>query len=352
MNRILSLILLLALLCACAPAPFPDAPAAPIVTGERVWPTLGWPTSTPEEQGLDSAHLDRAAQRAEKMGIASLLVFRHGYLVHENYFGKTKASTRFSMYSVTKSFTSTLAGIAVDQGYISSIDTPVREALPNLVVKTTSPEKDQMTLRHLLTMTSGLDWEEGDPVYSAMYASQNWVNYVMDFPMSEKPGSKFLYCSGCSHLLSAAVHQAVKNDLPSFAELNLFGPLGITNYYWEDDAQGIPIGGWGLNLTARDMAKLGYLYLNKGQWNGMQILSEAWINAATKTQVETGDDVGYGYQWWVDSEYKAYYASGRYGQFIYVVPRLDMIVVTTTLPPKDTWGISIIHDEILPAIID
>lgn len=352
MTRIPTLLLIIALLCACAPTPPPAMPAAPANPGERIWPTQGWTTSAPEDQGLDSSRLDRAAQRAERMGMASLLVFRHGYLVHENYFAKTSANTRFAMYSVTKSFTSTLAGIAVDQGLISSIDIPVQEALPNLDLESTSPEKDQMTLRHLLTMTSGLDWKEGDPAYRAMYTSRNWVEYVMSTPMSESPGSKFLYCSGCSHVLSAAVHQAVGNDLPGFAEINLFTPLGISGYYWEEDAQGIPIGGWGLNLTPREMAKLGYLYLNNGQWNGEQILSQEWIEAATQTQIKTGDDGGYGYQWWIDIDQEAYYASGRAGQLIYVIPRLDMIVVTTTIPPKDTWGLPLIHDEIIPAILD
>ncbi len=353
MVRIFSFILIAALLCACTPTLTPAAPVyTPPAPGEQVWPTHGWPTAAPEEQGLDSARLDRAAQRAEKMGMASLLVFRHGYLVHENYFAKTNAETRFAMYSVTKSFTSTLTGIALDQGLIPSIDTPVLQALPNLVPKNTSSEKEQMTLRHLLTMTSGLAWEEGDPAYRAMYTSQDWAENVFSLPMRESPGSRFVYCSGCSHLLSAAVHSATNNDLPGFAELNLFGPLGISGYYWEEDAQGIPIGGWGLNLTAREMAKLGYLFLNKGQWDGAQILSEAWIEAATQLQVETGGDLGYGYQWWIDSEQEAYCATGRYGQLIYVAPRLDLIVVATTLPPKDTWAIPLIHDEIIPAIVE
>ena len=168
--------------------------------------------------------------------------------------------------------------------------------------------------------------------------------------MIAAPGSQFNYCSGCSHLLSAIVHHTTEMNPRDFAEEYLFKPLGISNARWDTDAEGIPVGGWGLQLTPRDMAKLGYLYLRHGQWAGQQIVSSEWVANATRTHTETDGELGYGYQWWTYPSLKAYTALGRDGQTVFVVPELDLIVVTTA----ETYGhdqiFQLIQQYILPAV--
>jgi CubicO group peptidase (beta-lactamase class C family) len=208
-----------------------------------------------------------------------------------------------------------------------------------------------MTLENILTMSSGLDWVEGDETYGKMYASADWVNMVMDLPMAEVPGKTFLYCSGCSHVLSAIVQNAVGESGLTFAQKNLFQPLGITDLRWETDRQKIPIGGWGLYLTPRDMAKLGYLYLHKGVWDGQQVVSSSWVNAATTRHIGTDGKLGYGYQWWIYPTHGAYAALGRYGQTIFVAPDLNLIVVTTAHIESGHDPIfNLIDNYILPAV--
>jgi CubicO group peptidase (beta-lactamase class C family) len=348
--KIFPLLLITGLLAACvrpAPQPVQTPTALPVVSE---WPTLNWPTSLPQDQGIDPNGLAHAAERAQKMNLHSLLVIRNGVLVSETYFAGNDANTRHELYSVTKSFTATLVGIANDQGSIPSIDAKLTDVFRGIQPQNNDTNKSSITLRNMLTMTSGLDWQEGDDIYRALYQSPDWVQYVMNIPMHDAPGSIFNYCSGCSHVLSAVVQQSVGVNTREFANANLFIPLGITNYRWDTDAQGIPIGGWGLQLTPRDMAKLGYLYLHNGLWDGKQIVSSNWIAAATRTQVETGGDWGYGYQWWIDTAHKAYAARGRYGQLIYVVPDLDLIVVSTAAAESDAMALGLIYEDILPAV--
>jgi CubicO group peptidase (beta-lactamase class C family) len=209
-----------------------------------------------------------------------------------------------------------------------------------------------MTLDDLLTMRSGLDWQEGDPAIRAMYMSSDWVKVVLDEPMITAPGSKFNYCSGCSHVLSAVLQQATNMNPRDFADQYLFKPLGITNVNWDTDADGTPIGGWGLQLTPRDMAKLGYLYLHRGQWEGQQIVSAEWVKDATRTHTETDGNLGYGYQWWTYPSLEAYTALGRGGQTIFVVPRLDLIVVTTAELDNHDPIFQLIEQYIVPAVRD
>ena len=199
-------------------------------------------------------------------------------------------------------------------------------------------------------MRSGLDWQEGDPAYRAMYQSPDWVKFVLDAPMASPPGSRFNYCSGCSHLLSAILQQTTGMHTRDFAEQYLFKPLGLSNVMWETDAAGIPIGGWGLQLTPRDMAKLGYLYLRHGQWDGQQIISARWVETATQKHTDTDGGLGYGYQWWTYPSLGAYAALGRYGQMIFVIPEADLVVVTTAELDGHTELFRLIEQYILPAV--
>jgi len=237
-----------------------------IISGTLVavdyWPTDGWRISSPEEQGMDSAKLSQMLEsvRVQGLNLHSLLVIRNGYLVSETYFLNYDAEQKHELYSVTKSFVATLVGIAIDRGAISGVDQKVVDFFPDKVFENSDNRKAAMTVENVLTMTTGLDWEEGDLAYGRLYRSRDWVKHMLDMTMAELPGSRFNYCSGCSHLLSAIVQRQVGVSTQEFAESYLFKPLGIENYTWSPDTSGIAIGGWGLQLTPREMAKLGYLW--------------------------------------------------------------------------------------------
>jgi CubicO group peptidase (beta-lactamase class C family) len=303
------------------------APAEPAV----YWPTDGWRTAAPEEQNMDGGMIARVLEIIEEENLAfhSLLIIRNGYLVSETYFHGYTEQRKHDLYSVTKSFMATLVGIAIDQGHIAGVDTRMLDFFPDLACDPPDPQKDAMTLEDVLTMRTGLDWEEVDPTFTALYRSPDWVQYLFDLPMDAAPGSYFLYCSGCSHLLSAAVGQATGMPVRDFADEFLLHPLGITKLNWETDMQNIPIGGWGLSITPRDMAKLGYLYLHEGMWEGRRIVSAEWVRAATHRQTEAGPVLDYGYQWWTYAYLNAYAALGMYGQTVFVIPEKDLIIVTT-----------------------
>jgi CubicO group peptidase (beta-lactamase class C family) len=332
----------------------PVAPTSSTPTAEAnaYWPTDGWRTSSPEDQGLDSQKLAQmlAAIEQQHLNLHSLLIIRNGYLVSENYFGSYQPDTRHQLYSVTKSFIATLIGIALDKGLIAGTDQRIVDFFPERTFANLGQQKSAMTLDDTLTMRTGLDWEEGDPAYQAMYVSSDWVKYVLDEPMAAAPGTQFNYCSGCSHMLSAVLSQTTGLNPRDFAEQYLFKPLGITNARWDTDAEGIPIGGWGLQLTPRDMAKLGYLYLRHGQWDGQQIVSSEWVANATRTHTTTDNTLGYGYQWWTYPSLKAYTALGRGGQTIFVIPEKDLIVVTTAELGGHDEIFQLIQRYILPAV--
>jgi CubicO group peptidase (beta-lactamase class C family) len=311
-----------------------------------------WKTSTPAEQGMDASQLTQALQdvKTQALALNSLLVIRNGFIVSETYYPPTDQDTRHELYSVTKSFTSTLIGIAIDKGFIDNIHHPVLTYFPQMAIKNEDDLKKAMTLEHLLTMSAGLDWQEGDPIYTAMVESGNWTTFVLNTPMRSHPGSEFNYCSGCSHVLSAVVQKTAGADNPAFANQNLFGPLGIQNYRWDTDSTGVPVGGWGLQLTPRDMARLGYLFLHQGRWNGQTIVSSAWVKAATQGHIKADAQLDYGYQWWINPSLGTYSARGRYGQTIYVAPRLNLIVVITAHVDDDGPIYELIENEIMPAV--
>jgi CubicO group peptidase (beta-lactamase class C family) len=348
------LCLLIVILAGCsnlpAAAPPPDVPTQAPALG-AAWPTEAWRTSTPQEQGMDSQKLTEmlTAIQEQDLKLHSLLIVRNGYLVSETYFGAYQPDTRHELYSCTKSFVATLIGIAIDQGYIDRTDHRIMDFFPEHTFAELDEQKETMTLEDLLTMRSGLDWQEGDPVYGAMYRSPDWLQFVLDMPMAGPPGSQFNYCSGCSHVLSAILQETTGMNPRDFAEAYLFQPLGISNVQWETDAAGIPIGGWGLQLTPRDMAKLGYLYLREGQWDGRQIVSARWVEDATREHTQTDGDLGYGYQWWTYPSLAGYTALGRYGQTIFVIPEADLVIVTTAKLEDHDPVFQLIEGYILPA---
>jgi CubicO group peptidase (beta-lactamase class C family) len=346
--------LFLLILAACStssPVVVPsDVPAQASESGEY-WPTEAWRSSTPEEQGMDPRLLAQmlADIQQRDLNLHSLLIVRNGYLVSETYFEPYRQDTKHDLYSCTKSFVSTLIGIALDQGYIEGIDGRMVDFFPDRTFANLDQAKEDITLEDVLTMRSGLDWQDTDPTFGAMYQSRDWVKFVLDKPMVLPPGSQFNYCSGCSHLLSAALQQTTGMRTRDFAEQVLFEPLGISNVDWESDPSGVPIGGWGMRLTPRDMAKLGYLYLRDGKWEGQQIVSAGWVERATQRHTETDGDLGYGYQWWTYPSLNAYAALGRYGQTIFVIPGSDLVVVTTAGMEDHDDIFQLIEDYIVPA---
>jgi CubicO group peptidase (beta-lactamase class C family) len=334
----------------------PTATPASIATANIEWPTTGWNTSTPEAQGMDAQKLAEMlkAIKDENLNLHSLLIFRHGYLVSENYFGSYDANTRHQLYSVTKSFIATLIGIALDKGYIKDTDQRVVDFFPQRTFANPSERKTSMTLDDLLTMRTGLDWTEGDPAYRDLSMSPDWLKFMLDKPLVAEPGRVFNYCSGCSHVLSVIVQETTGSNPRDFADQFLFKPLGITDYRWDVNRAGMPIGGWGLQLTPRDMAKLGYLYLHHGQWDGQQIVSAKWVENATRLHTTTDGPLGlgYGYQWWTYPSLKAYTALGLAGQTVFVIPELDLIVVTTAELDGHDQIFRLIEQYILPAVQD
>ncbi|MBI1807556.1 MAG: serine hydrolase [Ignavibacteria bacterium] len=305
--------------------------SSPLVGQKAEWPTRGWLTSTPEAQGIDSKQLatifDAVKQR--NIPIHSLLMVRNGRLVLDATFAPYIAGTVHDLASVTKSITSTLIGIAIDKGYIKSVDAPVLGFFPERTFANTDSRKRALTVRHLLTMTSGLctDFRSGEAQNENVRRSNDWVQAILDAPLVTDPGSQFAYCSAASNLLSAILTRATGMSAEEFAKRHLFAPLGIKTYIWPGDGHGIS-NGWGdCFLLPHDMAKIGYLFLNNGVWEGKQIVSAAWVREATKQHVQTGTDEAYGYKWWIIPSLRLFEGRGRGGQRISILSARNLVVV-------------------------
>jgi CubicO group peptidase (beta-lactamase class C family) len=300
---------------------------------------------------MDQATLKDLLNEIDRRGLAidSVLVLRHGTIVLEQYYRGSTVSSTHDLYSVTKSFVSALVGMAIDQGVVQGVEQKALDFFPGRTFANPDPRKAAMTVENILTMSTGLQWNEGDPEYQALYVSGDWVANMFNRPIVVDPGSRFNYCSGCTHLLASIVQQATKTNVKDFAKKYLFQPLGIDNFIWDTNPQGEAIGGWGLKLAPRDMARLGYLYLHQGSWNGQQILSPSWIETSTRSHISTGDG-SYGYQWWIYPDLNAYAAQGRYGQMIFVQPKSDLVVVFTATIDGLNPELDLIKSYIIPAI--
>ena len=320
----------------------------------------GWPTAHVADVNLDEKKLTELITKildGTYPAVHSVLIVKGGKLVLEAYFyGRdydgfpvdfTRNDTHRVM-SVTKSFTSTLIGIAVDKRMIKGTDDNLISFFPEYKQILTEDNKRELTLKHLLTMTAGFDWDETthlyndprNPFYILLGPERhNMIKYILGRPLKHRPGSKFTYNSGLSMLLGVILEKRTGLKVAKFADQYLFGPLGITKYVWGywDAEQTVPRTGGGLHLRPRDMAKLGYLFANKGRWHGRQIISSAWIEEATRAHAQLGPMwvTGYGYQWWLyrfkceNVTVDAYAAVGWGGQRIIVFPTLDLIVAFT-----------------------
>lgn len=314
----------------------------------------GWEVGELAAAGMDASIMKALVDeiRAQRLpNLHAVVVVKGGKLVFEEYFegpderrGEPAVSVRFDrgmvhdLRSVTKSVTSALVGAAVAQGAMKSPATGVFSFFPEHANLGTDG-KERITVHHLLTMTSGLEWDEDAFPYSdprnsetAMDSSPSSIRFVLERRLLEPPGSRFNYCGGCTMLLAGIVRRATGRDLDAFAKEALFRPLGIADYHWYRHADGLPIAASGLRLRPRDMAKIGLLYLTGGRWRGQQVLPESWIAESTRRQVALDGASGYGYHWWIDEgpgDPRVFVARGNGGQRIYVAPAADLVVVIT-----------------------
>ena len=295
------------------------------------WPTQGWRESTPEEQGFDSVKLAEGLQAIQnrEIPIDSLLLIRDGAVILDAYFYPYDGTTTHDLASVTKSVMTTLIGIAAGQGKLE-LDQPMVSFFPDRTIANLDERKERITVRHLVSNTNGLvsGCISGDlPTIQKMITQPDWVQASLDREMAWEPGSHFCYDSPGMHLLSAILQKATGMTAMEFAQQYLFTPLGIQEVIWDADPQGITRGWGDLHLKPRQAAKLGYLFLHNGVWEGKQIVPADWVEEATKSQNKTGGDDDYGYGWWISE--LSFGAQGRGGQRVFAVPSLDAIVVTT-----------------------
>ena len=295
----------------------------------------GWSTSTPEEQGFDSAKLAEGllAIQKKRTPIHSLMIIRNDSVILDAYFYPYDGTIYHDLASVTKSVMSTLIGIAADQGKLS-LDDPMVSFFPGRDIANRDERKEAITVRHLVSMSSGLACGGGndEPTLENMRASEDWVQFALDRKVVNDPGAIFTYCGLGMHLLSAILQQATEMTAFDFARENLFGPLGIRDVYWPADPQGVTHGWGDLCLHPQDMARLGSLFLHQGQWEGRQIVSSEWVESALQGYMKgTGRIEDYGYGWWIGQpgNEPEFLAAGRGGQKIKVYPNRNLILVMT-----------------------
>ncbi|MCY3970809.1 MAG: serine hydrolase [Acidobacteria bacterium] len=296
------------------------------------WPGE-WQLVPADQVGLDADRLEQTIQDiGELEGLHGLLIARHGRLVAERYFRGSAGHRLHNLKSASKSVLSALAGLAVEEGVLE-LDQPIAEVLSE-AADLDDPRKQAITVRHLLTMTSGLE-STSFGNYGSWVASRNWVRAALARPLRAEPGTRFSYSTGGTHLLSASLARAAGQSTHDFAREHLFGPLGIRRSAWARDRQGVHMGGNNLSLLPRDMLTFGQLYLNRGRWGGEQLLPWQWVDRSTRPGLVGPRGRGriyggYGYLWWLrgSRERSAYIASGYGGQYIYVSPAEDLVVVT------------------------
>ncbi|SFS57356.1 serine hydrolase [Paenibacillus sp. 453mf] len=255
--------------------------------------------------------LERAVQKDK---IVSCVVYEGESVIFEYYRNRKAKEKPFKINSVTKSITSALCGIAMEQGYIENEDVSIAHYFEDI-----DDSKKNITIKHLLTMSSGLKW----PGNEAMIPSKNWVEFVLEQPVESEPGKHMKYSCGNSHLLSAILQKATQMNTVDYAKKNLFVPLGIEDFNWYQDAQGIAIGGFSMTMKTEDMLKFGLLYLHNGEWKSKQLIPAEWIDKSTRNQ--EAQETSYGYHWWIlkdmntlNDEDRTFYAMGMGGQYIFV----------------------------------
>lgn len=341
----------------------------PEVTGD------GWETSSLNAEGVEQEKIEELIQNIlnrKFKNIQSVLIVKNGKLVLEEYFYGFNRDKMHQLRSATKSVTSILVGIAKDQKLISSVDQKLYEIFPEYEEIDWSSPKDKITIKHVLTMSAGLEWNEWayadsdsrSSIYG-MVRSNDWIRFVLGRRAIQPPGEIFNYSSGLSLVLGEIIKKKTGFYANEYARKYLFGPLGISEYSWQNGPGGMVYtsgGEKGLYLRPRDMAKIGFLYINKGNWKDQQIVSAEWVKESTQPHVKAffaGSE--YGYQWWrgekgiEDDKIRLYYAVGHGGQYIFVCPSLDLVAVFTSKVSGNPLGVArpqvAMLDYIIPSII-
>ena len=312
------------------------------------------PTSSPENSHLDAATLrlmEQAIRKGDFPKVSSVVILRDGKLAYESYFDGD-ANTLRDTRSATKTITSALVGMAIEQHRISGIQAPVLSFFPGYQPQNPDPRKAKITLEDLLTMSSPLECNDDNEFSRGneerMYVLEDWSHFFLDLPMGgqmrlpgatpPKYGRVFSYCTAGVFTLSPVLQQATGQAVDAYAQKNLFQPLGIEHAAWVYSPLGLAQTGGGLRLTSRDLAKFAQLYLNGGVWNGNRLLSADWVKASTTPHVQTGDETTeYGYLWWLKTfsskdgkQYPSFWMSGNGGNKVVALPDLHAVVVITS----------------------
>jgi len=315
-----------------------------------------WATSTPKAQQMDSLTLSTLDKHINDTlpHLQSLLIARHGKLVFEQYYHGGSKTEMHNVQSITKSITSALVGIALKKNYLKTLDQKVVDFFPEVANDTSIDMRiKKITLYHLLTMSSGI--AEGKPRWDK---DDNPIRTTLQQHLQSDPGTQFHYSSPAAHVFSGILFKAIKDSLYDFADKYLFQPLGIKKVIWYKDNTGLLLTCGSSLWESRDLLKIGQLYLNKGTWSGIEIIPEEYINQSVKTHISGdcyGTYVNYGYMWYCEtiSGYKAFYASGYGGQYLMVIPDLDMVVLCTSdwSQPEFPAHHVIVKDYIIPSMV-
>jgi len=321
--------------------------------------TSSLPRSVPEAQGISSQgiidFLDAAAKSRHEFH--SIMFLRHGKVIAEGWWNPYKPEFKHTLYSTSKSFTATAVGFAVSEKRLS-VNDKVISFFPDALPGTVSPFLSNMKVKDLLSMSAG---EDPDPTFKTVVSDSNWVKAFLAVPVVHEPGTKFLYNTLATYMLSAIVQKVTGEKVIDFLKPRLFEPLAIEGMDWEVDPHGINTGGWGLRLKTEDMAKFGQLFLQKGKWNGNQVLPASWIEEATTKKIEQVPEApqskkdssdwmqGYCYQMW-RCRHNCFRADGAYGQYIIVMPDQDAVIAVTAETGDMQDEINLIWEYLLPAI--
>ncbi len=315
--------------------------------------------TNPEDNGINSLLMKELHEDIKNKfsHITSAIVLRHGNIIFEEYYNGATVDSLHQIRSATKSILSALIGIAIKEGDLQDIEVKVVDLFPEYVTSEMDARINSISLKHLLTMTSGIPYD--------FMAYMHWLQWIQfDNPiqglftenLESEPGHKFNYNDPGVHMLSVVLSKVCRVRASDYACEYLFSELGINNFTWPTDSHGNNIGCAELTLRTRDMAKFGQLYLNKGKWKNKQIIPIEWIKQSTTEQTEGGAPGGdrYGYLWWITKieDYSAYYAFGFGGQLIYVIPDLDIVtVITSDLQGPHLENKTIVGKYIIPAVM-
>jgi CubicO group peptidase (beta-lactamase class C family) len=305
----------------------------------------GWETASLNDVGIDSKKIDEMMLEilgGDDKNLHSVLLIKNGRLVLEEYFYGYDRDKLHFLASVSKSVTSLCIGLSLDQIETGGVDTRVYEFFPEYAGTRWIDQKYPITLQHALTMSAGLEWDamrhhRKDPRHTTyqLYESSDPIKFVLERKLSETPGEKFYYNSGLTILLGEIIENTTRQSIDVFSGRYLFSRLGIEDYHWDKFPDGRIQTDGGLHLRPRDMAKIGYMVLKEGQWNGDQIISAEWIEESTASHIDA-QGIGYGYQWWIghavlnNQTIEVLFASGHGGQKIFIIPKLDLVAVFTS----------------------